>query len=602
MSVAQAQRQIEPVGHMDDIMGEERPILALLPVAGGDVARAFGDCRECAQAIAQARRDRARLRGRDGGRQAGVEEGGGEAGVEIGLGARDQRLGGEARAARGELRRGEIAGRAGARHQATGGEPAIVRAEADIVLQRQSFIGVIAAHQPVEHVAEGRALQPQFLGEGLELAEGIGIAIEKVGAVIIIVAIVAGLIVAIGGDAGELGRPEIIVDLARNAPILQFADIVAARRDAEFARIGIGGNDAALAGEDGGDAVEGRFDIAGAAAGKPFARFDIGRAAAAFVAIGIIADQADGERVGGFDQRLAAQEIAVAIIGVADRLARAVDQLVEAVALAPDAVQRQRDAVADGAGDAARQAPIIIAVGDLTLGVEGLFRRLADDVDEAGRSVAAEQGALRPAQHLDPFDFAQFVEASARARAIDAVDEHRDRAFQARIVADRADAADAGGRIGFGAGGGYEQRGGKLVERADVAGAAILHRLRAHGGHGDRDVGQRAGAAGGGDDDVGARIIGGRLRQGGVLRQRGGSQHAQRQRAGGGQPETLVCQHLFILSWPARLFAASGLSAIMLPQQGLGKRGPHFRGFYAGARRIHTGAVARRPRFGIGFP
>src|SRR3546814_15406237 len=58
------------------------------------------------------------------------------------------------------------------------------------------------------------------------------------------------------------------------------------------------------------------------------------------------------------------------------------------------------------------------------------FRRLADDVDEAGGRVAPEQRALGAAQHLHPLDLAQFVEAGPGAGAINAIDEHRDRAFQ----------------------------------------------------------------------------------------------------------------------------------------------------------------------------
>ncbi len=54
------------------------------------------------------------------------------------------------------------------------------------------------------------------------------------------------------------------------------------------------------------------------------------------------------------------------------------------------------------------------------------FRPAGEDMDEAGRGVAAEQGALRTAQHLDPVDLAELVEADARARAVDPVDEHRD--------------------------------------------------------------------------------------------------------------------------------------------------------------------------------
>src|SRR5215210_8393632 len=109
-------------------------------------------------------------------------------------------------------------------------------------------------------------------------------------------------------------------------------------------------------------------------------------------------------------------------------------------------------------------------------------------MDEARRSVAAEQGALRTAQHLDPLDLAELVEADAAARAIDAVDEHRDRAFESRIVTDRADAADTGRAVGFGAGRRHEQRWSKLVELADVRRSRVLHRLAGHRSDGDRNI------------------------------------------------------------------------------------------------------------------
>src|SRR3546814_6367964 len=52
-------------------------------------------------------------------------------------------------------------------------------AKADIVAQRQLLIGIIAARQPVDHAAECRSLQTQFLREGLELPESAGIAVEQ---------------------------------------------------------------------------------------------------------------------------------------------------------------------------------------------------------------------------------------------------------------------------------------------------------------------------------------------------------------------------------------------------------------------------------------
>ena len=134
MGVAQAQCQIEPVGEVDDIMREKRPILTLLPVDGRGIAGAAGNGGERAQPIAKAGRDRARLRCGKGWGQAGIDEGCGQARIQIGLRAGDQRLGGKAAAAGGELLRGEIAGRTVPCHQATGGKAAIVGAEPDIIL------------------------------------------------------------------------------------------------------------------------------------------------------------------------------------------------------------------------------------------------------------------------------------------------------------------------------------------------------------------------------------------------------------------------------------------------------------------------------------
>src|SRR3546814_18415004 len=85
-----------------------------------------------------------------------------------------------------------------------------------------------------------------------------------------------------------------------------------------------------------------------------FPRLDIGGAAAAFVAMRIIPDEADGERVIRLEQCLPAQEITVAVIGFPNLGAAGVHQVVEAVPLRPDAVQAERQLVGDRPGDAAR--------------------------------------------------------------------------------------------------------------------------------------------------------------------------------------------------------------------------------------------------------
>src|SRR3546814_8796478 len=65
------------------------------------------------------------------------------------------------------------------------------------------------------------------------------LAIEQVSGVIVIIAGILGLILAIGRDAGQLRGAKIVIDLPRQAPVLQLAYIFPARRDAEDAVIGI---------------------------------------------------------------------------------------------------------------------------------------------------------------------------------------------------------------------------------------------------------------------------------------------------------------------------------------------------------------------------
>ncbi len=90
-------------------------------------------------------------------------------------------------------------------------------------------------------------------------------------------------------------------------------------------------------------------------------------------------------------------------------------------------------------------------------------------MDKTGRGVAAEQCALRAAQHFDAVNRAKFGQADARAVAVNAVDKGRDGAFEAGIVPDRTDAADTGtATSSFRRGRRHEQRGGQLVELADV--------------------------------------------------------------------------------------------------------------------------------------
>ena len=204
-------------------------------------------------------------------------------------------------------------------------------------------------------------------------------------------------------------------------------------------------------------------------------------------------------------QQLAAKQPAIAVI---DPVARG-DVLQEAVASHVDAVDPRRDRVGDRTGDTAVDAAkVVIADGRFAISFSGELRLGGDDVNQARRGVAAEQGALRPAQHLDPIDRPKLGQAGADAAAINTVDKHGDGAFQPGVVADRADAANssaAGAR--FGRGRRNEQGRADLVETAKIDRAGIPDGVPGHRRHGKRNVAQRFGTAGGGDDD-GAFVIG----------------------------------------------------------------------------------------------
>src|SRR3546814_14856765 len=85
-------------------------------------------------------------------------------------------------------------------------------------------------------------------------------------------------------------------------------------------------------------------------------RADIGGAAAFLFARCIIGDQADRQRVGRFEQQLAAKEIAVAVVDVAV----VVHIVQEAVALHPYAVDARGERVADRPVYPAPAAPILL--------------------------------------------------------------------------------------------------------------------------------------------------------------------------------------------------------------------------------------------------
>jgi hypothetical protein len=109
------------------------------------------------------------------------------------------------------------AGKAAARNDPAGREPAILIAEAQIVGDGQALIGEIAADQPVEMVVERLALKPKLLAEGLELALAAVAdrrAVEDVDRAVVDVAGLARTILPISGDRRERGvLADVVIDL-----------------------------------------------------------------------------------------------------------------------------------------------------------------------------------------------------------------------------------------------------------------------------------------------------------------------------------------------------------------------------------------------------
>ena len=514
MRVAQAAGDAQRIGQLEDVVREQRPVAAALVV---HVAQA-ADVAHRAQPVDPAddrRPHRRGQRGAPGGAQA------------AGIGRVAQR--------RGRIDRRDHAARR---------ERAILRSELQVVDDLQVLVRVIAAHQPVEPPAEQPAAQPGFLREGMEFAIGVAVvgAIADVDVAIVDVGRAAGLVLTIRADRDQLDAADVPADARRHAVIGGDVRIGAAARvgDQPVVRIARAGQHAAQALQHRHDAVLRRNLVIARRARRRIellARVDIDRAAALLVAMRIVADQPDREIGGRFEEQLPAHEIAVAVVIVC-----VVDDIVvEAVALGEHAVDAERQLVGHHRPGQRTGQPhrVEIAVGRLAVTAEGEVGIFGVDADRAGGRIAPRQRALRPAQHFDPLHLAQVVQPRSGAAAIHAVDEHRDRAFQPRVVAHRTDAAQPRGRIGFRSGRRHDQRRRQLRHLADVGRARILQRGGAIGADRDRHVRQSLRPARRGDDDVGGvGGGGGRGLRAGCLLLLGGNHLAQplrRRRSGSGQ-------------------------------------------------------------------
>src|SRR3546814_648234 len=151
---------------------------------------------------------------------------------------------------------------------------------------------------------------------------------------------------------------------------------------------------------------------------------------------------------------------------------------------------------------------------ELAFGALGVARAPGHDVDHAGGGVLSEYGALRPLQHLDALDLAEVAEADAVARPVDTVDHDADRGLQVHVVADRADAADAGGGDRLALGAGHGEAGHQDLQVLDVVHAGVLDQLLVQHRHRDRAVLQRLLALLRGDGhgvESGRRVVAGEI-------------------------------------------------------------------------------------------
>src|SRR3546814_14162082 len=98
--------------------------------------------------------------------------------------------------------------------------------------------------------------------------------------------------------------------------------------------------------------------------------------------------------------------------------------------------QLHSDALGEGDVDAAGERPgVIIAVAHIGIGRKIIARLGGHKVDRARYGVLAEQGALRPAQHLDALDIDERLVDRRRLAEIDAVEIDGDAAVEAAVAA-----------------------------------------------------------------------------------------------------------------------------------------------------------------------
>ena len=337
------------------------------------------------------------------------------------------------------------------------------------------------AQQHVDAIADGPG-DAEFLRLGRQVQVD-GLPIQQVGAGEIGILIVVAVGLPVGGDRGQRPVADVVIDLRRQTHVL---DIV------ERAVIGV--------------------DHAGKGIGRvrhlAAQRQDRGRCqpalyvddgAAVLVDGIVVGDQPDREPVTIVDQQLAAHEPAVTVI---DAVARAAI-LEKPVPLVEPARDAGCDHVVDRTGDISLADDLVVAaIGQLSHGLQVELGFLRGDGYHACRRVLAEQGRLRPAQHLDTADVGQVGDLRSGAAAIDAVHENTDGWFDTRVVGAIAETANE--EIGVGDAlplADLERRHHRL-QILEVADLVALKLLRAGDGDGHGGFLQGRFALGRGHDDA----------------------------------------------------------------------------------------------------
>ena len=287
--------------------------------------------------------------------------------------------------------------------------------------------------------------------------------------------------VPIAGDRVERDRPEVIFNRAGDVACPQFLEINCV--GANFVAIKI--------------AAVGTDQIVGPGADRICPEHP-----GIAVQVTQLAGQANGQRVGRLELDLGAQrDIVIAFQIVVTRLVEIVDPV---IAMLPHARHADRDLVGDvGADRALGTDGRISAIADLGV-IAPADRTNGVELDDPGRRIAAEQGALRPAQHLNAVDVERRETLQDRILQDDIVIHQADRLRRVEIEIGVAQAADIEARKGAAERAFDVQAGHASRKAANIRTAGIDRRQRVaiDGCNRQRHVLQIFAAPLGGDDDI----------------------------------------------------------------------------------------------------